>query len=149
LNLRLDGDLHPSELLESELVDGTTPIAPFAAGSEVVALARQAADTEDPGLWVADDVDRERSFAALLTLASAVEAGSGWLEWEPYEGADTVRTDPVVMLNPHRHFPVGDDEPWLSAAVGGSRILAVPLRCVVSYRPDPDVRRRWNKAFEF
>jgi hypothetical protein len=112
LNLRLDGEVHPSDLLMSEVVDGTMPVGSFAAGSEVVTLARQAADIEDPGLWVADDAGRERSFAALLALASTVEAGSGWLEWEPYEGADTVRTDPVVMLIPHRHFPVGDDEPW-------------------------------------
>jgi hypothetical protein len=60
-----------------------------------------------------------------------------------------VRTDPVVMLTPRRHFPVGDDEPWLSAAVGGNHILAVPLRFVVSYRPDPDVRRQWNEKFAF
>jgi hypothetical protein len=149
LHLRLDEGIHPADLLESEMVDGAAPVGPFAGGSEVVTLARSVADTEDAGLWVADDADRERSFAALVALASTVEAGSGWLEWEPYEGADTVRTDPVVLLIPHRHFPVGDDEPWVSASVGGSIILAVPLRVVVAYRPDPDVRRRWNKAFEF
>jgi hypothetical protein len=149
LQLRLDGGIRPADLLESEMVDGAAPIGPFAGGSEVVTLARRVADTKDAGLWVADDTDRERSFEALVALASTVEAGSGWLEWEPYEGADTVRTDPAVLLIPHRHFPVGDDEPWVSTSVGGSHILAVPLRVVVSYRADPDVRRRWSKAFEF
>jgi hypothetical protein len=149
LHLRLSGEIHPADLLESEAADDPAPIGSFAAGSEVVFLARSAADAEDPGLWVADDADRERSFASLVALSATSEAGSGWLEWEPYEGADTVRADPVVVLSPRRHFPVGDDEPWVSAAIGGSHILAVPLRFVVSYRPDPEVRQRWNKALEF
>jgi hypothetical protein len=140
LYLRLTGENNPSDLLESKAADDPAPIGSFAAGSEVVSLARRAADAKDPGLWVADDTDRERSFAALVALSATAEAGSGWLEWEPYEGADTVRADPVIILSPRRHFPVGDDEPWVSAAIGGSALLAVPLRFVVSYRPDPEVR---------
>ena len=84
----------------------------------------------------------ERSFAALVTAASG-GYGSGWLEWEPYDGADTVRADPVIFLAPHRHFPVGDDQPWVDAAIGTGPVLAIPLRFVVSYRPDPQVRQLW------
>ena len=49
------------------------------------------------------------------------------------------------MLTAHRHFPVGDDEPWVHAAVGGGRFLAIPLRFVASYQPDPHVRTRWER----
>jgi hypothetical protein len=146
LHLRLDGELHPSDLLESAAVIDPSPVGSFAAGSEIVTLARAAADRSD-GLWVADDASREESFAALVALASAEEGNCGWLEWEPYEDAGTVRADPVVMLTPQRHYPVGEDEPWISAAVGGNHILAVPLRFVVSYRPDAEVRRQWNEKF--
>lgn len=85
-------------------------------------------------------------FAALVTAAEA-DKGSGWLEWEPHDGADSIRAEPVVVLTAHRHFPFGDDEPWVHAAVGGGRFLAIPLRFVVSYRPDPEIRERWERVF--
>jgi hypothetical protein len=135
----------PSVVLAPGIVDAAAPVACFAAGSEVVALARQAA-VPGNGQWVADDADPERSFAALVTAAAA-EEGNGWLEWEPYDGADSIRTDPVIALTAHRHFPVGEDEPWVHAAIGGGRFLAIPLRFVVSYRPDPQVRKRWEQMF--
>lgn len=53
-------------------------------------------------------VRAESSFADLRVKASAADHGSGWITWEPYEGADIVRTDPVVSLAPYRHFPVGE-----------------------------------------
>ncbi len=126
-------------------MDAAAPVASFAAGSEIVALARQAA-VPGNGQWVADEADPERSLAALVTAATADE-GSGWLQWEPHDGADAVRTEPVIALTAHRHFPVRDDEPWVHAAIGGGRFLAIPLRFVVSYRPDPQVRRRWEQMF--
>jgi hypothetical protein len=137
-------------ILDSAFIDSPEPLVGLRAASEVVDLARRAALGEgaDPTLWVADASDPEGSFAELVA-ASASEYGSGWLTWEPYENADIIRTDPVVSLEPHRHFPVGDDQPWIWAAVGGGRLLAIPLDVVVSYRPDPDVRRRWNDAFSF
>lgn len=89
----------------------------------------------------------QSSFAELARIAGdAAEAGSGWLTWEPHEGAETVRTDGVVQLRPHRHFPVGEDVPWVSVSFGGV-IMVIPLTAVVSYRPDPEVRRAWNSAF--
>lgn len=94
-----------------------------------------AADGDD-GLWVADDGDRERSFGA-LAAAAAADTGSGWLRWEPHDSAGTVRAEPVITLSAHRHFPAGQDEPWVHAAIGRGRMLAIPLRFVVSYRPDP------------
>jgi hypothetical protein len=144
LQLRL-GAADLREVLAPGVIDAAGPVGSFAPGSEAVALARQAATTND-GRWVADDGDRERSFAAFVSATSA-DYGSGWLEWEPYDGADTVRTEPVVILRPHRHFPVGNDEPWAHASIGGGRMLAVPLRFVVSYRADPDVRKEWEQAF--
>jgi hypothetical protein len=142
---RLGPDASPSVILASEDIDKAAPLTSFAAGSEVVALARQAAIPGN-GQWVADESDPECSFAALLT-AAAVGEGSGWLEWEPHDGADSIRTEPVIALTAHRHFPVGEDEPWVHAAIGGGRFLAIPLRFVVSYRPDPQVRRRWEQRF--
>ena len=141
---RLGPDDDPSAVLAADVVDAAAPVASLAAGSEIVALARQAA-VAGGSWWIADDADPQGSFAALVTAAAA-DKGSGWLEWEPHEGAGSVRTEPVVVLTAHRHFPVGDDEPWVDAAVGGGRFLAIPLRFVVSYRPDPQVRKRWEHA---
>jgi hypothetical protein len=100
---RLGPDGDPSVVLAPGIVDAATPVASFAAGSEIVALARQAAAPGN-GQWVADDADPERSFAALVTAAAAGE-GNGWLEWEPHDGADSVRTDPVIALTAHRLSP--------------------------------------------
>lgn len=130
-------------IFESPLLDSAASITGIAAASQAVALARQAA-TADPEAWVADSADPEGSFAALVAAATQGAGGSGWLTWEPYEGADFVRTDPVVSFSSHRHFPVGQDHPWIWAAVGGGRLLAIPLTVVVSYKPDNDVQRRWN-----
>lgn len=140
---RLGPDHDPSVVLAPGVVDAAAPLAPFAAGSEIVALARRAAAPGN-GQWVADAADPERSFAALAAAAAAAD-GSGWLEWEPHDGADSIRTDPVIALTAHRHFPIGDDEPWVHASVGGGRFLAIPLRFVVSYRPDPQVGKRWKQ----
>lgn len=142
---RLGPDDDPRVSLAGGIADAPAPLASMAAGSEIVALMRQAA-TPAGGRWIPDDADREASFAALV-LATAPGRGSGWLDWEPYDGADSVRTEPVIQLTPHRHFPFGDDQPWVDAAIGHGRLLAVPLRFVVSYRPDPDVRERWERTF--
>lgn len=143
LHARLGPGGDPSVVLAPGVVDAAAPVASFVAGSEIVALARQAAAPGD-GQWVADEADPERSFAALVTAAAAGE-GSGWLGWEPHDGADCIRTDPVIAFTAHRHFPVGEDEPWVHASVGGGRFLAIPLRFIVSYRPDPQIRRRWER----
>jgi hypothetical protein len=149
LRRRLRGLSEPVDhLLPADLIDATHPLTSLAPGSEIVALARRTSDRDAPDLWTADETTPETSFAALVDAASRAEAGSGWLTWEPHQGADTVRIDSVVSFTPHRHFPIGDDEPWADAAIGGGRMVAVPLRYVVSYRPDPDVRRRWNDTFK-
>jgi hypothetical protein len=140
---RLGPDDDSSVVLAPGVVDAAAPVASFAPGSEIVALARRAAVPGD-GQWVAAESDPERSFAALVMAAAAGE-GSGWLEWEPHDGADSIRTDPVIALAAHRHFPLGDDEPWVHASIGGGRFLAIPLRFVVSYRSDPQVRKRWEQ----
>ena len=142
---RLGPDGDPAVVLAPGIVDAAAPVASLAAGSEIVTLARQAAMPGNGRWWVADEADAERSFAALVAAAAAGE-GSGWLEWEPHDGADSIRTDPVTALTAHRHFPVGEDEPWVHAAIGGGRFLAIPLRFVVSYRPDPQVGRRWRQV---
>jgi hypothetical protein len=107
-------------------------------------LARAAATADaDETVWIPDETDLERSYTALVTMSRNVPSGSGWLTWEPHRDADIVRTDPVITLTPHRHFPVGHDEPWIWASIDGGRMMAIPLAAVVSYRPDSDVRRPW------
>lgn len=139
-----EGD-DPTVVFAPDVVDDAAPIAGFPAGSGIVALMRQAADPV-PGHWVADESDPEQSFAALVAAAAA-DVGSGWLDWESHEGADSVRSEPVIQLTAHRHFPVGDDEPWVHAASAAGHFLAIPLRYVVSFRPDPEVRARWQQTF--
>lgn len=135
-------------VLASPALDSPDPLTGLGPASEAVALARQGAAADaDPAVWVADDTDPEHSYAALVTAAKRGAGGSGWLTWEPYENADFVRTDPVVSFTPHRHFPTAHDHPWIWAAVGGGRLLAIPLTVVVSYRPDPEVHHRWNTLF--
>lgn len=150
LRQRLDDvDQAQRDLLDAAVVDAPGPVSSLSAASEIVGLARQASDPTEPDLWIADDTAPEQSFAALVAAANRTDRGSGWLTWEPYDGADTVRTDAVVLFAPHRHFPVGQDEPWADAALGGGRLVAVPLKYVVSYQPDPEVRRRWNDALAY
>jgi len=148
LRIRLRGrpDEPEDDSLADTVIDAPARLAGIDAASQVVALARRAAERHDPDLWIADPSDPEQSFAALVQAATRSEAGSGWLCWEPHQHADTIRTDPVVALHPHRHFPIGPDTPWVDAAIGTGHYLAVPLTCVVSYRPDPAVRHRWNAA---
>lgn len=140
---RLGHDDDPSVLFDADVIDAAGPIAGFPAGSELVELMRRGA-VPAPGQWVADDSDPEASFAALVA-ASAADSGSGWLEWESYEGAETVRSEPVIRLTAHRHFPLGDDEPWVHTAGTAGQMLAIPLRYVVSFRPDPSIREQWER----
>ena len=141
---RLSADQHES--LDWSTADDPAPITGVTATSEVVQLARQATDTNQPGVWVPDPNAPEASFGQLVQLTTLTDSGSGWLTWEPHVQADTVRTDGAVAFTPHRHFPVGNDEPWANVALG-TRFLAIPLSTIVSYQPDPEPRRRWNGAF--
>jgi hypothetical protein len=136
-------------LLDSPAIDAPHEISTLAACSEAVALARSstAADA-DPTVWIPDEDNPEHSYSALLSALTESQRGSGWLTWEPHENADLVRTDPVVSVTAHRHFPIGRDEPWLWAAVGGGRLLAIPIAAVVDYRPDSSVRHAWENRFE-
>lgn len=143
------GDTGGMRALDNDkVVDSPAPLTTMAPGSDVVALARQAATGQNPDSWVPDATDPEGSYAALLDACARSDDGSGWITWEPFVGADTVRTEAVVSLTPHRHFPVGDDEPWIWAAIGHGRLLAIPLQVVVSYRPDSEVGRRWNSGVD-
>ena len=133
---RVDGEARQTSL-DSPMIDSPDPLAGLRPASKVVALARAAATTDaDGSMWVPDETDPERSYATLVTMSRNAPNGSGWLTWEPHHDADVVRTDPVTTLTPHRHFPVGHDEPWIWASIDGGRILAIPLAAVVSYRPD-------------
>lgn len=137
------------QVLDSPAIDARDPISSLAACSEAVALARAATTPgEDLLVWVPDEHAPDRSYDALVTALAQAPRGSGWLTWEPHENADVVRTEPVVSATAHRHFPVGRDEPWLWAAVGGGRMLAIPLAAVVSYQPDPDVWHTWEHRFD-
>jgi len=127
------------------VVDGPEPVGGLDAISGIVALAREhARGIGEPDDWIADPADPEGSMAACEQAAKV--SSSGWLTWEPHEGADMTRTDAVVMFRPHRHFPAGKDQPWAEVATTGV-VMFVPLAAVVSYRPDPAVRRSWEQAF--
>jgi hypothetical protein len=91
---------------------------------------------------VADDSDPERSYEALAQISRI--AKSGWLTWEPHDSADVVRSDAVIQLVPHRHYPVGTDQPWAKVAMTSGVIMHIPLSAAVSYRPDPAIHERWN-----
>lgn len=124
-----------------DVVDTPTPITGLQPISEVVRLARQTS-TADPETWVADGSDPERSYEALVQISRI--AKSGWLTWEPHESADIVRSDAVIQLVPHRHYPVSTDQPWAKVAMTSGVIMHVPLSAIVSYRPDPAIFERWN-----
>jgi hypothetical protein len=136
-------DLH-AQAHDSTITDNPAHISGLNAASEAVSLARAAEQPHPDVAWVPDPSAPESSYARLLEFVSP--PGSGWLTWEPHENADTVRTDGVIHFEPHRHFPVGDDQPWAAVAVTGV-MMYVPLSVVVSYRPDPEVRERWERAF--
>jgi hypothetical protein len=145
LYLRL-GPEDPRLVLTPDIVDSTALLSTFAAGSEDVALARQSAVPAD-NRWIADTSAPESSYADLVS-ASASNDGSGWIEWEPFDGAQSIRTEPVIRLTPHRHFPVGEDEPWVEAALTSGLFVAIPISFIVSYRPDPKVQEEWEHRFD-
>jgi hypothetical protein len=144
LYLRL-GPEDPSLVLIPEVVDSPAPVSAFTAGSEAVALARRSADPAEKR-WIAHDSEPESSYAALVS-AAASDGGSGWIDWEPFDGAGSIRTEPVIRLTPHRHFPVGQDEPWLEVALTSGLYVAIPIKFTVSYQPDPAVRKEWENRF--
>jgi hypothetical protein len=151
LRLRLRGDEDAyTRAHDPALIDDPAHVAGFPATSEAVERARELEHSSGDGAedrWVADASVPQSSFADLTRITgAAAEHGSGWLSWEPHEGADIVGTDAVIQLTPHRHFPVGEDVPWVNVSFGGV-MMSVPLTAVVAYRPDPEVRRRWNSAF--
>ena len=129
------------EALDPAVIDDPRPITGLGPASDAVALARAAAD---PAVetWIADASAPESSFADLIDVAA--RSGSGWLTWEPHEGADTVRKEGVITFRPHRHLPVGADHPWAEVSISRG-FMYVPLCAVVAYTPDPAVRERWNK----
>ncbi|TCC38869.1 hypothetical protein [Kribbella speibonae] len=127
-----------------DVVDTPTPITGLQPISEVVRLARQTS-TADPETWVADDSDPERNYEALVQISQIAE--SGWLTWEPHESADIVRSDAVIHLVPHRHYPVGTDQPWAKIAMTSGVIMHIPLSAIASYRPDPTIYERWNSMW--
>lgn len=136
-----------AEALDWTRVDDPAPLGGLNPISEVVALARAVArDEAAEDTWVADPEQAEDSFGDLVRATTLSASGSGWMTWEPHQGADTVRTAAVITAAAHRHFPVGTDEPYLDVSLGGT-LLSVPVSAVVSYRPDPEPRRRWQEAF--
>jgi hypothetical protein len=140
----LDSDELLAMSRKPEVVDSPTPITGLQPSSEVVRLARQTT-MADPETWVADDTDHEGSYKALVQISRV--AKSGWLTWEPHESADIVRSDAVIRFAPHRHYPVGRDQPWAEVAMTGGVIMHIPLSAIVSYRPDPAIHERWSSMW--
>ncbi|WP_141983509.1 hypothetical protein [Saccharothrix saharensis] len=54
-----------------------------------------------------------------------------------------------MRATPYPHFPIGQDEPWIDAAVAKAALQAIPLGYVVSYRPDPELRSRMEPEEPF
>ena len=110
-------DDSPRDVLVPEVVDAATPLASFAAGQR----GGRAGAASGP---------RRRRATGGLPMTSDRELvlrgpgygrsgyGSGRLEWELDDGAGTVALTRSSFSLPHRHFPVGDDQPWVDAAIG-------------------------------
>lgn len=126
------------DVLDAAIIDDPRPITSLDPASEAVALARAAADPTVEA-WIADASAPESSFADLVDVAA--RSMCGWLTWEPHEGADAVRKQGVIIFRPHRHFPVGADQPWAEVSISRG-FMYVPLSAVVAYTPDPEVRER-------
>lgn len=126
------------------IVDRPDPITGLDPLSDTVREARQDQDPSATGTWVPDPEHPEDSYARLLALAGGGTA-SGWLTWQPDDGANTVRTQPVLWFRPHRHFPAGADQPWAEVTTT-STILFVPLAAIAAFRPDPGVRAGHHQA---
>jgi hypothetical protein len=145
-------DLHPlldqdtgGQARDPAVVDDPRPLTGLGSVSDAVRAARDEQDRSDPHLWVPDPGAPEVSYARLVALTGA-GAVSGWLTWQPNRGSDAVRTQPVVGLRAHRHYPVGADQPW-AEVTATLAMLHVPLAAVVAFRPDPAVRERWEQAW--
>jgi hypothetical protein len=142
-------DLHPlldedsyDQLHDPAVVDDRRPITGLTPISDAVAQARAEHGRDSGHGWVPDHTNPEHSFAEGATIVAG--AVSGWLTWQPTQGNDLIRTQPVIQFALHRHFPVGRDQPWAAVAITTS-MLCVPLSAVVAFRPDPAVREDWNQ----
>jgi hypothetical protein len=137
LHRLLDEDSH-DQVFDPTIVDRNDPITGLTCLSDIVRVARRNQDPSVDDVWVPDADHPQESYSQLLAL---IETGgvSGWLTWQPDEGASSVRTQSVVQFRPHRHFPVGADQPWAEVSAS-SVILFVPLSAVVAFQPDPGVR---------
>jgi hypothetical protein len=143
LHRLMDDDTY-EQPFDPAIVDRPDPIACLDPLSDTVREARQNQDSSATDMWVPDAEHPEDSFARLLTLTGD-GAASGWLTWQPDEGADAVRTQPVLWFRPHRHFPAGVDQPWAEVTTT-SAILFVPLAAIAAFRPDPGVRAGYGQA---
>ena len=144
LHRLLDEDTY-DQPFDPTIVDRPDPIASLDPLSDIVREARQNQDSSTNDTWVPDAEHPQDSYARLLTL-TADGAASGWLTWQPDEGADTVRTQPVLRFRPHRHFPAGGDQPWAELTTTSAILFVAPLAAVAAFQPDPGVRAGYNQA---
>jgi hypothetical protein len=79
------------------IVDRPDPIAGLDPLSDTVREARRNQDSSAADTWVPDADHPDDSYAQLLALTGD-GAASGWLTWQPDEGADAVRTQPVLWF---------------------------------------------------
>jgi hypothetical protein len=143
LHRLLDEDTY-DQIHEPAVVDDPRPITGMAPISETVGQARQECGLGGSDHWVPDPIKPDASYAQVVELTSG--AASGWLTWQPAQGVEAIRTQPVALFRPHRHFPVGPDQPWAEVAVTAT-VMCVPLAAVVAFRPDPGVRDYWERTW--
>jgi hypothetical protein len=128
---------HPGAVSEMpSVVDGLDPV------SDLVAVARRDSRAHrDADEWIPDEADPARSFAELA--ARPITSGVLTLQ----AGPDEVITEvPVLWFTPHPAHPATGTA-WAEVAYFHGR-TELPLSAVVSFRPDPSVRERWEAVFK-
>jgi hypothetical protein len=118
------------------VVEGLDPV------SDLVAVARRDSRTHrDADEWIPDEIDAARSFAQLASRP--IKSGVLTLQ----AGPEAVITEvPVLSFTPHPAHPATGTA-WAEVLYFHGR-TELPLAAVVSFRPDPGVRERWEAVFK-
>jgi hypothetical protein len=111
--------------------------------SDLVEAARADARGQSNGiaLWVPNDAEPDRSMTAVIEMSGT----SGVLTFQAGPDRDTTEAA-VLWFKPHPAHPA-TGQAWAEVMFMSGRI-ELPLAAVVSFRPDPTVRQRWETIFQ-